>query len=199
MMTQKFIAYIFKRLLPNAGKEMERWLPELRTGRSGNFSIPTLRTAIILIAFCLCACGGNTRDESGIANHSVDPSDSTNRKANPGSSPDPVKPQLYSNARVREATVEKSGDNRYTIKGKGQIFEANFGWVVEDGHRELKQGFEMTDAGAPAWGNFSFTIEVQRERPNSTLTLVLFETSAKDGSRQHELAIPLNGPDVTTP
>jgi hypothetical protein len=49
----------------------------------------------------------------------------------------------------------------------------------------------MTDAGAPEWGNFEFTIDVTKKRGNSTLTLILFESSAKDGSRQYELPIAL--------
>lgn len=99
--------------------------------------------------------------------------------------------KVYSNARFRNVTVEKVGVDTFLVKGKGQIFEANFGWVIEDGHHELKKGFEMTDAGAPAWGNFSFKVRVPGARPNSTLTLILFESSAKDGSRQYELPIPL--------
>ena len=55
----------------------------------------------------------------------------------------------YSNARFKEVTVEKIGEHKFLIKGKGQIFEASFSWVVEDGHEELKKGFQMTDAGAP--------------------------------------------------
>jgi hypothetical protein len=49
----------------------------------------------------------------------------------------------------------------------------------------------MTDAGAPEWGNFNFVIEVAKQRSNSTLHLILYETSAKDGSRQHLLPIKL--------
>ena len=97
----------------------------------------------------------------------------------------------YGNKRFKDVIVEKIGASKYRITGKGQIFEASFGWVVEDGHRELKSGHEMTDMGAPEWGNFSFTVDVAKQRPNSTLHLILFETSAKDGSRQHELPIPL--------
>ena len=100
-------------------------------------------------------------------------------------------PKTYSNKRFRNVTVEKVGANTYQIKGQGQIFEASFSWVVEDGHNELKKGFETTDAGAPEWGNFNFNIEVKKDRTNSTLTLILFEASAKDGSRQHELPIVL--------
>jgi|GEM_PF-523448 len=97
----------------------------------------------------------------------------------------------YGNQRFKDVTIEKIGASKYKITGKGQIFEASFGWVVEDGHRELKSGHQMTDMGAPEWGNFSFTVDVSKHRPNSTLHLILFETSAKDGSRQHELPIPL--------
>ena len=97
----------------------------------------------------------------------------------------------YSNERFRKVTVEKVGDNQFRVRGQGQIFEANFSWVIEDGHNELKKGFQMTDAGAPEWGNFDFTVEATKEKANSTLTLILFETSAKDGSRQYELPITL--------
>ena len=96
---------------------------------------------------------------------------------------------VYANERFKEVTVEKTGEHIFQIKGKAQIFEANFSWVVEDGHQELKKGHEMTDAGAPEWGNFKFTVDVKKDRENSTLMLILFESSAKDGSRQHELPV----------
>ena len=98
---------------------------------------------------------------------------------------------VYANERFKEVTVEKTGEHIFQIKGKAQIFEANFGWVVEDGHQELKTGHEMTDAGAPEWGNFKFTVDVKKDRENSTLMLILFESSPKDGSRQHELPVLL--------
>ena len=99
--------------------------------------------------------------------------------------------KIYSNQRFRNVTVEKVNGNTFRVKGEGQIFEANFNWTVEDGHDELKKGYETTDAGAPEWGKFDFTIDVAKNRENSTLTLILYEISAKDGSRQHELPIAL--------
>jgi hypothetical protein len=87
--------------------------------------------------------------------------------------------------------VEKIAADKFRIQGEAQIFEANFSWVIEDGHNELKKGYEMTDAGAPEWGKFDFTIDIQKKNDNSTLILILFEISAKDGSRQYELPIPL--------
>jgi hypothetical protein len=107
--------------------------------------------------------------------------------------PDPPapSPKKYSNKRFRDVTVEKTGKDEFVVRGQAQVFEATFSWIVEDGHEELKKGFQMTDAGAPAWGNFEFKITAPKKRENSTLTLILFEASAKDGSRQDELPIVL--------
>jgi Immunoglobulin-like domain of bacterial spore germination len=105
--------------------------------------------------------------------------------------PDTLLPKTYSNKRFKNVTVERIGEDTFLVRRQGQIFEANFNWIVEDGHEELKKGFQMTDAGAPEWGKFEFVINVSKKRKNSTLTLILFESSAKDGSRQHELPITL--------
>ncbi|MBK9254617.1 MAG: Gmad2 immunoglobulin-like domain-containing protein [Saprospiraceae bacterium] len=99
--------------------------------------------------------------------------------------------KTYANQRFKDVTVERIGQDTFLVRGLGQIFEANFNWVVEDGHNELKKGFQMTDAGAPEWGKFEFPIHVQKQRSNSTLMLILFESSPKDGSRQHQLLITL--------
>ncbi len=98
---------------------------------------------------------------------------------------------IFLKERFKEVTVEKTGDHKFRVHGKAQIFEASFSWRVEDGHQELKNGFQTTDSGAPEWGNFSFTVDVEKKRPNSTLHLILFEASPKDGSRQHELPVLL--------
>ncbi len=168
-----------------------------------------MRSLIFLSSIILLACNSNTstraendketafisRDTP--ANQQTaeveDNNIKTEEKPEPkdeNSSPD-ASLKKYSNTRFRNVTAEKVSEGKYRIKGQGQIFEANFGWVVEDGHNQLKRGFTMTDAGAPAWGNFDFTIDVKKQRDNSTLTLILFETSAKDGSNVHELPIPL--------
>jgi hypothetical protein len=99
---------------------------------------------------------------------------------------------VFSNARFKSVYVERINDTSFRITGKAQVFEAAFSWVVEDGHNELKSGHGMTDAGAPEFGNFSFVVNAKKQRENSTLHLILFEASAKDGSRQYELPVPLN-------
>ena len=99
--------------------------------------------------------------------------------------------KAYANKRFKNVIVERIGKDSFLVHGQGQIFEATFNWVLEDGHNELQKGFQMTDAGAPEWGKFKFIIQAQKKRKNSTLTLILFESSAKDGSRQYELHIVL--------
>ena len=142
----------------------------------------------VLFALLLVACAENGTETTIPAetetNSSV-PKDSVDVKE-----PDYLS-KVYSNDRFKDVTVDKTGEHTFLIKGKGQIFEASFGWIVEDGHFELKNGFATTDAGAPEWGSFSFEVEVEKKRENSTVHLILFETSAEDGSRKYELPIRL--------
>ncbi len=110
----------------------------------------------------------------------------------PQTPPAPVEqPKAYQNEIFQEVTVKKVKEGVYEVQGKARIFEAMVDYVVEDGHNELAKGSVMADKGAPEWGAFKFTLEVKKAEPNSTLMLVLFETSAKDGSRRMELPIPL--------
>lgn len=95
------------------------------------------------------------------------------------------------NARFKNVIAKKIGPDTYHITGEGQIFEASFNWVIEDGHKELQSGYATTDAGAPAWGKFNFLITIPRRGVNSELHLIIYEASAEDGRRQHELPILL--------
>ena len=139
----------------------------------------------IIVLFSCC----NKKESTVEAVENLKTSDTAQVKKQAQS--EPVISKEYSNERFRAVTVQKVDDATYSVKGQGQIFEASFSWVVEDGHYELAEGFETTDAGAPEWGNFDFILAVPKKDSNSTLTLILFETSAKDGSRQHELPIAL--------
>lgn len=99
-------------------------------------------------------------------------------------------PATFSNDRFKDVTVQKTDATHYRVQGKAQVFEAALSWVVEDGHNEISSGHTTTSAGAPEWGKFDFVIEVNAP-PNTAPHLLLFENSAKDGSRQYELPIPL--------
>ncbi|MFV8353578.1 Gmad2 immunoglobulin-like domain-containing protein [Flavobacterium sp. XS2P14] len=149
-----------------------------------------MKWTFLLAAILLFACNKKENQRSTIVNDTLItiPEITTVIK---DEKPEIHLPKQYSNERFKEVTVERIDENKFRIRGKGQIFEASFNWIIEDGHDELEAGFQTTDAGAPEWGNFDFTIVVQKKRENSKLTLVLFESSAKDGSRQHELPIVL--------
>ena len=149
-----------------------------------------MRWTILLSTLLLFACNKKKTQRNTIVNDTLITTPETTNVVK-AEKPENLLPRQYSNERFKEVTVERIDENKFRVRGKGQIFEANFNWIIEDGHDELKKGFQMTDAGAPEWGKFDFTITVQKRRENSELTLVLFESSAKDGSRQHELPIIL--------
>jgi hypothetical protein len=82
----------------------------------------------------------------------------------------------------------------FTVKGEARVFEAAFSWQLEDGHSILAEGHEMADEGGPAWGSFEFTVPYDKvSQPN--MMLILFVYSAKDGSQEHQLIIPLKAPE----
>ncbi|MEP6646391.1 MAG: Gmad2 immunoglobulin-like domain-containing protein [Saprospiraceae bacterium] len=97
----------------------------------------------------------------------------------------------YGNVKFRDVNVIATDDHTFLVRGKAKVFEAVLSWVVVSGTKEIKTGHQMTDAGAPAWGNFSFSIVVPKKKTGDHLTLVLYEASAKDGSRQNQLPILL--------
>ncbi len=152
-----------------------------------------MKLIYVFIAVNLLSCNENMNNnkKNNNSNSPVDIIDTARKGKDEKSNDSQLPVKSYSNERFKDVTVEKIGEHKFTIQGKGQIFEANLNWVVEDGHSELQKGFQMTDAGAPEWGEFKFSIEVQKQRASSTLTLILFESSPEDGSRQHELPIIL--------
>lgn len=149
-----------------------------------------LRAISIFLFFALMACNPKEHNGETVKSGTSITGDTTTGNK-PPINDTIITSTIYANERFKEVIVKRTGDHEFLIAGKAQIFEANFGWVIEDGHNELQNGHHMTDAGAPAWGNFSFTIDAPKENPNSTLHLILFESSPKDGSRQYELPILL--------
>lgn len=98
----------------------------------------------------------------------------------------------YANLRFRKVIVKKLKAGKFRIQGEAQIFESRFKWILEDDEKEIKSGYTMTSEGAPAWGFFDFTVEAFELKDPSNLKIKLCEMSAKDGSLQNELSIPLN-------
>lgn len=142
-----------------------------------------MRIAILIIGLVFLSCNRNKKADAEI-HEEITPDTITQKQT-----PPPAK--TYSNETFQNVTVVKNGASQFGVSGTARVFEAAFSWVVEDGHNELASGHEMTDRGAPEWGKFDFTLNAGKDNDNSTLSLILFEASAEDGSRQHELVIPL--------
>ena len=81
----------------------------------------------------------------------------------------------------------------YSVVGEARVFEATLNYEVEDGHILYSDGFATAEKGAPDWGLFRIDIQIpEQDLPfNGTLMLILFEISAEDGTRNHELPFVL--------
>ncbi|HEY0827713.1 MAG TPA: Gmad2 immunoglobulin-like domain-containing protein [Bacilli bacterium] len=101
-------------------------------------------------------------------------------------------PYMIENNAFRNVTVTGSG-GEYTIKGEGRIFEANMNYLVTDGHTVLLDRVMMLKDGAPAWAAFTLEISIPAsQQPDvGLLTLQLYESSAKDGSKINRFNVPL--------
>lgn len=77
----------------------------------------------------------------------------------------------------------------FTVTGCGNTFEANYVYRVElpDG-TIATEGFGTMTCGNGCVGEFEQDISVD---VTGEITLVVFETSAKDGSEQHTVEVPL--------
>lgn len=145
---------------------------------------------IVFLIFCVIwlACHDKVQPPVTGMKSSPLPGD-TMTKTTPPPADTFVTSSSYGNAKFRDVKVTATDDHTFLIRGKAQVFEAAFSWVLVSGKKEIKTGHQMTDAGAPAWGNFSFSIDAPKRNPGDQLTLVLYEASAKDGSRQNQLPI----------
>ncbi|WP_010278396.1 Gmad2 immunoglobulin-like domain-containing protein [Paenibacillus senegalensis] len=99
---------------------------------------------------------------------------------------------VYENQAFRIHEITGSNGN-YTITGEARVWEASFVYAVSDGHDYLLEDFTTASNGAPSWGNFTIDLAIPQDRlpVNGTLTLEIWEASAKDGSPLHLLNIPL--------
>lgn len=146
-----------------------------------------LRHTLLLLTLALFACNDNKSSETGIDITTI----STDTLQVENATEKAEMPNEYSNERFRNVVLEKLGDDKFRVKGQAQVYEATINWSVEDGHNIITDGFTTATIGAPEWGDFDFTFEAKKAEENSVLTLVLFETSAEDGSQKHSLPISL--------
>jgi germination protein M len=85
------------------------------------------------------------------------------------------------------ATVEPG----FKVTGTANTFEATFNYELRDDQgRVLSKDFVTATSGSGTRGTFAFEVPYKLDEPADG-TLVVFELSAEDGSRIHELEIPL--------
>jgi hypothetical protein len=81
--------------------------------------------------------------------------------------------------------IKVSGeDGEYIVTGEARVFEAVFMYAVEDGHNEIiKETPFYANEGAPSWSHFEIKVSIPKEKlpENGTLTIYIYERSAKDG------------------
>lgn len=96
------------------------------------------------------------------------------------------------NTAFRQLKVAGTGGN-YTVTGEARVFEAVMNYAVTDGLHVLTEGTINLDQGAPEWSAFTLPIKIAKDSLPTAgdLKLVLFEISAKDGSRTNEIQLEL--------
>jgi hypothetical protein len=150
----------------------------------------------IALLLIITACNNQSNEQKVVA----DTLNKTPETVTPGKKIEPMFTEkrsggdslVFSNKRFREVRVQKINDTTFKVTGKARVFEANFEWNVKEDNAVVKKGHTTTDAGAPEFGNFSFTVTAKKKTPSSKLEIVIFEPSANDGTPQGELPIPLN-------
>ncbi|MCD8509391.1 MAG: hypothetical protein LRY73_05575 [Bacillus sp. (in: Bacteria)] len=115
-----------------------------------------------------------------------------NGKSEPKDTPDNEPSYVLENDAFKIITPKPNDEieNEVVVRGLARVYEGTIQYELEDGHYILASGFTTASSGAPGWGEFEITINVDFIS-SSTATLILYEESAKDGSRLHELVIPL--------
>ncbi|MGS0764609.1 stalk domain-containing protein [Syntrophomonas curvata] len=70
---------------------------------------------------------------------------------------------------------------RLTVAGKARVWEATLNYeVIDNNNRVLFDGFATASAGAPQWGDFTFSVDADLSEAEA---IRVFTTSPKDGSR----------------
>ncbi len=144
------------------------------------------KLALLLLSIFILSCQSDKKEQNQIENIIIN--DTIQSLAEEEKSTDLEK---HSNEIFKDVIVESLGEDKYKAFGSARVFEATLNWSVEDGHFVLAEGYATANMGAPQWGNFEFEFTAKKVDDHSTLILILYEISAKDGSHRHELPIKL--------
>lgn len=101
---------------------------------------------------------------------------------------------------TRPAADFLTAENPFSVTGTARAFENQFSWEIRDGReRILEAGTAMTQApDVGLAGLFDLRLFILQVPDTTTGTLHVFEPSARDGSRTHEVILPLRFVKGTT-
>jgi len=74
------------------------------------------------------------------------------------------------------------------VTGIARVFEGTVNYEFRSPEGNMLTGYITTASGAPDWGYFKLEPE---ELPENTSELILYQASAKDGSMQDEIILPV--------
>ncbi|MBU5594306.1 Gmad2 immunoglobulin-like domain-containing protein [Amphibacillus sp. MSJ-3] len=92
--------------------------------------------------------------------------------------------------RIFQPAPNSELDHEFTVIGQARVFEATIQYEFKDGDEIIDKGFVTASQGAPDWGDFEINFQFD-ELTNPPATIIIYEESAKDGSRLYELSIPV--------
>ncbi len=91
-------------------------------------------------------------------------------------------------------------DGELTVRGESNTFEGNVRWELLDGDGvTVDEGFTTATGGMGTWGEFAFTVDLDSldgggdgdgDDASERGSIVVFETSPRDGSRQNVVEVP---------
>src|SRR4051812_41011955 len=84
---------------------------------------------LLFLTVCI-ACNQQGKESAGSSQKTDQPQPATNQ---PSPKQHSSTIRYYSNQRFKDVKVEQTGENKFHLTGKAQVFEAAFSWVVEDG------------------------------------------------------------------
>lgn len=93
--------------------------------------------------------------------------------------------------KIYEPAPNASVQDQIIVRGMASVFEATVQYSFEDGHFIIDSGFTTASEGGPGWGEFEIIIDLTGVETGD-YRVVLYESSAQDGSILHELIIPVH-------
>lgn len=95
------------------------------------------------------------------------------------------------NEAFRVTSVVRDGVS-VVAEGQARVFEGAFVAEALDGAGQvLTKASVQAQAGAPAWAGFTAKLTLPDQTAATARSLRLYEASAKDGSPQHVLTVPI--------